>query len=296
MKLLVGFELGAMERNREAEKVWTDFAASVRVPFSYDSFKGCAYVAPAGGVASATFVRPGHEDYRNTEYVRIVLGARFGDANANEQLLVLLHESIHLARNTGPLRPVDDAKLELCEQYDHNVDPVPLAFKLADQILEADAEFHLKANYREHAAARAKYYAHLQRRRIAERPWSQLQDQNKPYAMLGHLLRLDLAIALLDDDKEARREMETLRTELSDEYAALEIDSEIRATLDRVREILSPTRSDFEKVADWGPAAYRDVVTQIMRLQPAPSSAKATSGDAASPAVPASSSDDLSSL
>jgi hypothetical protein len=283
MELLVGFERGAMERNREAEKIWTDFAASVRVPFSYDSFRARAYPKEVGGVAAATFVTRAHEDYRDREYVRIVLGAHFTDANPNERFLTLLHESIHLARNTGALRRINDVKLELCQRYDHNVDPASLAFRLAEQILEADAEFCLKANYPEHAAARANYYADMQRGRVAQRPWNGLRDENKPYGMLGYMLRLDLAIALLNHDGGALAQVEAFRTQLSHELATLDLDSATRTTLDRVHEILSPTRSDFETVADWGPGAYCDVLTMIVEPHSMRSTSEVGSGEANSP-------------
>ena len=265
MNLFVGFDRGAMERNSEAETIWATFAASLAVPFTYDTFKGRAYAYETDGVACASFIRDGHHDFRGTEYARIVLGNRFDAADPDERSLTLLHESIHLARSMGDLRPVDDVKAELCQRHDYNAAPARWAFRLADQILEADAEFFLKTRFPDRAGSRAKYYAAMQRGAAADRPWPQtVGDESRAAALLLLVLRLELAALLMDQDENARKEIDALRRQVEDEFDALKFPAKKRAALERVRELVSAARSDFDKIAEWAAKDYREAFTEVI--------------------------------
>src|SRR6266850_6822764 len=112
MELRIGFDGGRMDRNGEAEAIWSDFAARVEVPFQYFRVRGYAYAAETNEIAYSMIVLPGHPDYSGQEYGQIVLGLRFPD-NREERTLTLLHESVHLATFMGSLRPTYEAKAQL---------------------------------------------------------------------------------------------------------------------------------------------------------------------------------------
>ena len=92
-----------------------------------------------------------------------------------------------------------EAKAELCRAYPESK-ARGIALRLADQLFEADAEFFLKAQYLDRAASRAEYYGNMQRQAVNNRSWMGASPPLRPYAILGHRLRLDLAVLLVTDD------------------------------------------------------------------------------------------------
>jgi hypothetical protein len=186
----------------------------------------------------------------------------------------------------GDLRSVDDVKAELCQQHDYNAAPAHWAFKLADQILEADAELFLKTKYPDRAGSRAQYYAAMQWSAAGERPWPQtVSEESKPPALLLLLLRLELAAVLLDQERNARKEIDELRQQVADEFDALDMPAEKRAALVRVRELLSATRSDFAKIAEWAAKDYREAFTIVVDAYSAPIDQNSNNEPQASPAA-----------
>src|ERR1041384_583948 len=162
MELRIGFDGGRIDRNGEAEAIWSDFAGRVEVPFRYFPVRGHAHAAETNEIAYSVFVLPGHPDYSGQEYAQIVLGRRFPE-DLEERTLTLLHESVHLATFMGSLRPAYEAKAQLSGKYDSSTELVQVAFKLADHIFEAVAELFVREKYPAYAVARARYLAGMQR-------------------------------------------------------------------------------------------------------------------------------------
>jgi len=262
MELRIGFDGGRMDRNGEAEAIWSDFAARVEVPFQYFRVRGYAYAAETNEIAYSMIVLPGHPDYSGQEYGQIVLGLRFPD-NREERTLTLLHESVHLATFMGSLRPTYEAKAQLVEEYDVAIELVQVAFRLADQIFEAVAELFVREKYPAYAVARARYLANIQRQACADRLWERLSEDTRAYGILGYFLRVDLALRLLSDDDPLMAELSECRSQLHDELRASCASPGVEDQLSSLEETLSPRR-DFNTVSEWGPEAYREAVKTIL--------------------------------
>ena len=134
-----------------------------------------------------------------------------------------------------------------------------LAMKLANQLYEVDAEFALRVQYPSLAESRAQYYCDF---RAESEAWSSFNHPFRAYASLHERLRGDLALELVGPNGLRRSELVALRDRLDAEIAAL--DAAVRQRLNNLDAILSPTRTDFDRLSQWGPDAYRFVVTNVL--------------------------------
>jgi len=267
MELWVGFSAGRMEWNQQAEAIWRKFESSVVLPFTYSTFRAKAYAGPISGKAAAVLIGPGHPDFRRHEYARIVLDRQFLDLRDDQPFLTLLHESLHLASFQTYLATLHQAKRELVVHHDQceelqgaELSKCQLAFLLADQLFEADAEFSLVTRYPDWAGARARFFVEM-RRQSAAAPEPTLPPLLRGYALLAEMLRLELAALLVREDGD-RDDVATLRRTI--ETAMLSLDPATRQQLDYLRVRLSPSRPDFTSLKDWGPDVYRETVGRIM--------------------------------
>ncbi len=101
MYLIVGpaSGTGSVELSQNA---WATFERQVpNVPFDYEDVRFEPLEGPCDAVAMAqACIGPG---YTTNEHAKIILGSRFFAASADERMLTLLHETIHLRLSCGPL-------------------------------------------------------------------------------------------------------------------------------------------------------------------------------------------------
>ena len=90
----------------------------------------------------------------------------------------------------------------------------------------------------------------MQRRVVADRAWMQASDESRPYALLLVLLRLQLAELLLDQNENSKEGIDELRQQITGQLDALGLPAKAVAGLTQVGEILSPTRSHFDRIGD----------------------------------------------